>query len=363
MENRLSKCRGCLLGLAVGDAMGYPVDEKSWEEIQETYGPNGLLGYDLVNDCAAASAYTQVAAYVSNGLLLGITRGKPEHYLRYISLSLREWARAQHFPRDPEKSWCWVAKIPQMRVRKCKDSRMLDALRLETVGTVEKPVNRASSTGSLPGAVVTGLVCNGRGMDRALAPTLGAQAVALTHGNVETFLCGAVLSECIASVLELPGLSVKEHLEKAVDTMLLHFGDRFEQAQSLAHDLRRAIALGGRPAEEPRLVMEKYECDTAQQCLAAAFYACICCQEDFDSAMILAVNHSGRSGAVASLTGAILGAVMGAEALPEFYLESLESAQVLEVLAADLTLGSPTSGLFDDDWDHKYVQGIPVGIV
>ena len=43
-----SSYRGCLLGLAVGDAMGYTVDSRSWQEIQEDYGPNGLLGYDLL---------------------------------------------------------------------------------------------------------------------------------------------------------------------------------------------------------------------------------------------------------------------------------------------------------------------------
>lgn len=360
MDKRLSKCRGCLLGLAVGDAMGYPVDEKSWEEIQEAYGPNGLLGYDLVNDCATASAYTQVAAFVSNGLLLGVSRGKQEHYLRYVHLSLREWARAQHFPRDPERSLCWVAKIPQMRVRKSKDSRMLDALRMDTAGTMDKPVNRASSTGSLPGAVVAGLVCNDRGMERAYAPLLGAQTVAMTHGNVETFLCGCVLSECIAAVMEQDQPDLQACLENAITVMEQKFGERFEQAASLAHALRRAMAMAGRENEIPQLNMERFGCDTADECLAAAIYACLSCRDDFDSAMITAVNHSGRSGAVGSLTGAILGALMGAEALPDFYLESLESAPVLEQLAADLALCSPTSGLFDDDWDHKYVQGLPL---
>ena len=47
--------RGCLLGLAVGDAMGYPVDKKTWEEICDEYGPNGLLGYDLRNGSAEVS--------------------------------------------------------------------------------------------------------------------------------------------------------------------------------------------------------------------------------------------------------------------------------------------------------------------
>ena len=362
MDKRISICRGCLLGLAVGDAMGYAVDEKTWEEIQADYGPNGLLGYDLVNGQAAASAYTQVAAYAANGLLLGITRGKPEQYLRYIHLSLREWARAQHFPRDPEKSWCWVAKIPQMRVRKCKDSRMLDALRLETPPTMDRPVNCATSTGSLPAAVVIGLACNGKGFPRDMAAELGAQTVALTHGNTETFLCGSFLAETVASIGENCDLPLQTHYQNAVDTVLAKFGIRYGQAQALADRILDVIHQGEQEFADHRAAMEEFGCDTAEQCVCAAVYATLACGGDFDTAMILAVNHSGRSGAVAALTGGILGAVMGAEALPDFYLECLESAKILETLSSDLALGSPTFGLFDDDWDQKYVQGNPAGI-
>jgi ADP-ribosylglycohydrolase len=76
--------------------------------------------------------------------------------------------------------------------------------------------------------------------------------------------------------------------------------------------------------------------------------------------MILAVNHSGRSAAVGAITGAILGARLGQEALPEFYLESLEPIEELRELAADLALGSPAKGLFDDAWDQKYTHGVPL---
>ena len=80
---------------------------------------------------------------------------------------------------------------------------------------------------------------------------------------------------------------------------------------------------------------------------------------DFDSAMILAVNHSGRSAAVGAVTGALLGARMGYEALPEFYLESLEPLHLLMELANDLVAGCAMeigSSLFDDDWDRKYLR-------
>ena len=35
MADRTDAYRGCLLGLAVGDAMGMPVDEMTWDEIRE----------------------------------------------------------------------------------------------------------------------------------------------------------------------------------------------------------------------------------------------------------------------------------------------------------------------------------------
>ena len=68
--------RGCLLGMAVGDAMGYTVASRSLQEIREDYGPNGLLGYDLMNGYAEIASYTQLPAFTCTGLLLGLTRGQ-----------------------------------------------------------------------------------------------------------------------------------------------------------------------------------------------------------------------------------------------------------------------------------------------
>ena len=94
MTNLLSAYRGCMLGLAVGDAMGYAVDRLSLDEIRENYGPNGLLGYDLVNGFADVTSYTQLAAFTCNGLLFGLTRGqmqgKMAPFVRYIALAHRE---------------------------------------------------------------------------------------------------------------------------------------------------------------------------------------------------------------------------------------------------------------------------------
>ena len=87
---------------------------------------------------------------------------------------------------------------------------------------------------------------------------------------------------------------------------------------------------------------------------------CLSNPEDFDTAIITAVNHSGQSAAVGALTGAFLGAKLGEEALPEFYLECLEQRETLCSLADDMAKGSVARGLFDDDWDQKYTHGKPL---
>ena len=148
-----SSYRGCLLGLAVGDAMGYTVDNRSWQEIQEDYGPNGLLGYDLVNGYADVTSYTQLAAFTCNGLLLGLTRGqmtgKMLPLFRYVGLSSREWAASQKPWGRPSTTFCWLLQVPEMCRRHCMDTRMLDALSRDTLGATLYLAGREASSGEL----------------------------------------------------------------------------------------------------------------------------------------------------------------------------------------------------------------------
>ena len=125
MALQQSSYRGCLLGMAVGDAMGYTVDHRSWSEIQEDYGPNGLLGYDLVNGYADVTSYTQLAAFTCNGLLFGLTRGqmlgKMAPLVKYIGLSSKEWAASQRPWGRPDKSFCWLLQNRRLTAWSDKD--------------------------------------------------------------------------------------------------------------------------------------------------------------------------------------------------------------------------------------------------
>lgn len=359
MEQNKAAYRGCLLGLAIGDAMGYTIDGLSWDQIRENYGPDGLLGYDLQDtEFAPITSYTQIAAYLCNGLLLSVSRGKKD-YVNYGKLALKEWVRSQQFYRDPEGSYCWITKLPQFRHRHCRDTRMLDNLRMDFYGIAPPSKNFNETPGAITTAVSAGLFYLPDRMAPEQIGSLTADLIALTHASAEVILCGVVLAYAITGIFQEPEQPLSTQFLQAIAVMDGLFRNHYPQSEALAAKLRRTVRAGSSPVADPQEYMEHLECADAPQCLAGAMFACLQRPEDFDSAIVLAVNHSGLSATVGAITGAILGAKQGESALPEFYLESLDCTEALGILAEDIACGTPAMGLFDDAWDHKYMQGFP----
>lgn len=364
---RLSQAayRGCLLGMAVGDAMGYPVDSLKLREIRENYGPNGLLGYDLVNGYADVTSYTQLAAFTCNGLLIALTRGqmvgRMAPLVKYVGLANREWMASQRPWGRPERTFCWLLRRPDICRRYCMDTRMLDTLSRDSLGTPETPVNGFSTPGSLTTAVGVGLFYSPERMKQPELDLLGAETVALTHGNPLAFLSGAALAHLISRNLYHGQHPLKQLVLETVHMLNTQFASQYPaQCSELTTLLKLAVAMEADVGLATWDVMEKLHCESAAQVLAGAVYACLAGGEEFDTSMIIAVNHSGRSAAVGAIAGAILGLRQGESALPEFYLECLEPAETLRELADDLWTGCPMElgkRLFDADWDHKYIHG------
>lgn len=363
MDDLLPVYQGCMLGLAVGDAMGAGVDNKTLEDICEDYGPDGLLGYDLANGFAEVSSYTQVAAFAVNGLLVGMAHGYLRGpFLPHVSMALKEWADSQHFPRETQKKRCWLCHEPQMRRRRAMDPRTLDALTRDVIGTPQRPANNADGPGTLPAAAVAGLLFQPERMEPGEVGKLGAEIVALTHGSPIAFLSGAVLAYVIAGVIHDREGDLESQFLNAADAVAAQFA-AFPEAAELQRKVKRAVNVAKNGQRDPGEVMEKLGCARADDVLCGAMYAGLVAAEDFDRAMIIAINHSGKSAAVGAVCGAILGARLGVEALPSFYVDCLDAGPILRELMADLvscSAGKVTRRLFDDVWDRKYVQGLPV---
>ena len=362
MPEKRSVFRGALLGLAVGDAMGYTVDTKTLAEIREDYGPNGLLGYDLVNGYADVTSYTQLAAFSANGLLLGLTRGRMRlpmaPLVRYVALAVKEWSRSQHYC-EQEKNHCWLSTQPEMKRRRCMDTWMLSMLSRENLGTPESPISRSDHPSALTEVIPVALLAGILDTPQEDLNRLGAEAVALTHGNPVAFLSGAALTHGMSQLVRCPEMTIRERVQDVIDYIQLQFGREYAQTTKLWELLQLAMMLAESDTVSQADAMEQLGCRTAPEVLAGALYACATCHGDFDAAMITAVNHSGRSAAVGAITGTLLGAYMGEEALPDFYMECLEPTHILQELADDLLQSCPMdlrSNLFDDDWDRKYLH-------
>ncbi len=93
------KFRGCLIGGAAGDALGYAVEFMQERSIFRKYGEHGITDYELTNGTALISDDTQMTLFTANGLLLGMTRGMaegvggPDPF--YIGLCYKDWLQTQ----------------------------------------------------------------------------------------------------------------------------------------------------------------------------------------------------------------------------------------------------------------------------
>ena len=72
--DRFDRYRGCLLGGAAGDALGYPVEFDSRASILSAYGPQGITDYVLIDGIAQISDDTQMTLFTANALLFADTR-------------------------------------------------------------------------------------------------------------------------------------------------------------------------------------------------------------------------------------------------------------------------------------------------
>ena len=95
-ENKKNKIRGSLIGGAIGDALGYPVEFMSLAAIKNKYGKDGIVNFELNEKSKAiVSDDTQMTLFTANGLMFGVTRwathGMMAELPYFVKLAYEEW--------------------------------------------------------------------------------------------------------------------------------------------------------------------------------------------------------------------------------------------------------------------------------
>jgi ADP-ribosylglycohydrolase len=338
-RDRRSCIRGALLGGAIGDALGAPVEFMSLREIRERVGPSGvthyLPAYGL--EAGAITDDTQMTLFTAEGLLRALVRAThrgvvdtvavvQRAYWRWLSTQEASWPDGSGAGQAIQSGWL-VMQEP-LHVRRAPGLTCLSALGTGRSGSVDQPINDSKGCGAVMRSAPFGLA----GITFPPPFDLAVACGALTHGNPSAYLPAGVLAAVIDSLAA--GVAIDDSLDAASVELRRH--DGHEETLRAIEQARLQAARSGDPS--PDRVEALGAGWMGHEALAIAVY-CALVASDLRSALLLAVNHSGDSDSTGSITGNLLGAALGEPALPGDLLASLELRQLITRVADDLADG------------------------
>lgn len=326
---------GCLLGGAVGDALGAPVEFMRRDEIRRRFGPHGIVDYAPLDDATPGSITddTQMTLFTAEGLLRTWVRGRTRGLATFEGVTgyaYQRWLLTQG--EWPESGADWALNAPgwlfghrALHARRAPGQTCLAALRHGEPGAPAR--NDSKGCGGVMRVAPVGLYM-ARAGDAGEAFDVAARLAGLTHGHPT----GRLAAGAFAAVVR--ELACGAALGDALDTAeaLLRAQPGHEETLRALQAARRLARQGEDPA---RAIAQLGQGWVAEEALAIAVY-CALVAEDFEHGVRLAVNHDGDSDSTGAIAGNLLGAITGAAAIPPRWLRPLELRHVLEEVAQDL---------------------------
>ena len=356
--------RGCLIGGAVGDALGYAVEFMRTSEIFRKYGEKGITEYDLYHGTAQISDDTQMTLFTAAGLLSGTThgmlRGVAGNYEDSIRAAYLDWYRTQRerFPLLEGGQSSWLVNVPELFSRRAPGNTCLSALSGGGKGSVRHPINHSKGCGGVMRVAPIGLYFSEKEIPIEKSDEIGAEAAAITHGHELGWLPAAALVHIIRHLVEHDGESVLA----AVQDALLTLPDVFPKAGEMNGFralMQKAIDLSETEPDDLKAIRQLGEGWVGDEALAIAVYCALKHPDSFEDAIVASVNHGGDSDSTGAITGNIMGAALGLNATPEKFLENLELKNVILELADDLYNDcklTEDGDCTDPVWRAKYVK-------
>lgn len=364
MKNKqLDKIRGSLIGGAVGDALGYPVEFiNSYMGIKERYGENGITRLDTIqwwlpdeDKCnkALISDDTQMTLFTACGLLNAKAQGKAPKYA--ICAAYLEWYYTQIGWKSSRHRDCWISDVPALNNRRAPGNTCITAL--QNILRGKDPCNNSKGCGgimrtapvALYGAVwrnkhecepLEGRISNIKDVEM-----LAADVAEITHQHPLGWLPSALEAHVIYRIMQNDNPKVddfKAYLSEGYDMLLSFYPNEATHIAELRALINKAIGLVDSPVSDVENIEAIGEGWVAEETLAIAIYCTVKYFNNFEKAMIASVNHKGDSDSTGTVTGNILGAVVGYDAIPKFFKTDLELHDVILHIADDLFGGETT---------------------
>ncbi|WP_406015279.1 ADP-ribosylglycohydrolase family protein [Streptomyces sp. NBC_00984] len=347
---RRARVRGCLLGGAIGDALGNPVEFLSLAGIRRAHGEYGVQGLlpDEEGVVGRVTDDTQMTLFTAEGLIRAHSRaiskgGGTEDggaEARIVRNAYLRWLDTQNHPAPPARGGDnpvrtgWLRQQPWLYARRAPGNACLTGL---ATGHVPEPTGRLGE----PGPVNTGSKGCGTVMRSAPFGLVAEDAEAgfrlaywcaqITHGHPTGAYAAGALAAIVAHLLE--GDSTAGAVLRAMELLRRHPGHEETTAA-----LRAAVdlAAGGAPTGEKVETLGAGW--VAEEALAIAVYCALVLPgaDQVARSLLLSVNHSGDSDSTGAICGNLLGARHGDVHLPPSWLVSTEGRAVITEVADDL---------------------------
>lgn len=326
--------RGCLLGGAIGDALGYPVEFMKNTEIKNRFGANGITDLVCNDESALISDDTQMTLFTVNGIEWAFDRinergigdwissGVYPAYVRWLATQGYSVPKALLEPQafEDESNFILSRKVWQ---RRAPGNTCIAAL----LSALEDSValhNDSKGCGAVMRVAPAGLLYYGNANS---AFKLGAQTAKITHHHPTASAAAGSMTVIISRIVA--GNNLAAAVNDAVQgkyTRNTEVRSALKAAYSYAKsDLPHDVAIkrlgGGWVAEEA---------------LAIAVY-CAMATNNAEDALLLAVNHDGDSDSTGAICGNIVGALYGMCGLRKDWVSGIELSDFI-ISSADRLL-------------------------
>lgn len=364
MYNLRNKCRGSLIGGAVGDALGYEVEFMSLSSIRKRFGKEGICNFVLnLESVANFSDDTQMTLFTAEGLLNAINDDihQPKDIAPYISKAYEHWYFTQTYPTLAMSS-SWLTHVKALWARRAPGNTCMSAMKCIASPQARPVVNNSKGCGGVMRVAPIGIYAASHPdiLNLTEAGTLAGYAAVITHKHpASTFSSMAmamIVAECISHESVDRGKFKFMVIDRVFKLLGLTYNDDCE-LKEVKNLVIRALDLAQSDVPDTEAIRQLGEGWIAEEALAIALFSVMRYVDDFEKCIVCAVNHDGDSDSTGAIAGNIIGAILGYEAIPHKYLDNLELHDVIVSVADDLSGFSSM-----EQMKERYDKHIPLGV-
>lgn len=311
---KLSKrIRGCLLGGAIGDALGAPVEFLTIASIHNKYGLKGIQEFDKAYGVLGAiTDDTQMTLFTNEGICQAfMSPNMPLEVL--LTQSYLHWLFTQTQEYSPEFNLPGLLKHKELWAQRAPGLTCLGSLKLiQKNGRISN--NNSKGCGGVMRVAPIGMAFS----EPDDAYCVGKMSALITHHHLDGFIPAGALARIISQIIfqdmtlfeaQADTLQFIKKEEPDCNTVDLWDDMVKRYNNNKQFEYHNLEMLGQGWSGDEALVMSIY---------------CALTEQDFIQAIINSVNHSGDSDSTGSITGQILGAAYGEDILPLKWVENLE---------------------------------------